>query len=138
MVPLLLQARTWARLPEPAVVESLGLNTFTAGEEENRVAALLGSEGTQKDNAPGEDGTEHGKPEKKAKDQEAQPFVFSQGFPPVPAKLVGKILRQVFVDMAELLRDNIEAERRRGVQGEGSNIWYGGYGRVSGLASITI
>ena len=47
--------------------------------------------------------------------------MFSQGFPPVPVKLVGKILRLEFVDMSELLRDNIEVERRRGVQGEGSS-----------------
>lgn len=38
------------------------------------------------------------------------------GFPPVPAKLVGTILCLEFVDMAELLRDNIEAERHRGMQ----------------------
>ena len=54
----------------------------------------------------------------KPKKQEHQPFVFSQGFPPVPAKLVGKILRLEFVDMAELLRNNIEAEWRRGSQVE--------------------
>lgn len=81
MVPLLLQARTWARLPKPAVVESLGLNTFTAGEEENRVAALLGSKGTQKDNAPGEDGTEHGKPEKKQRTKRPNRLCSAKGFP---------------------------------------------------------
>ena len=57
----------------------------------------------------------------KTKEAEVQPFLFSQGFPPVPAKLVGKILRLEFVDMAELLRDNIKAERRRGSQGESSS-----------------
>ena len=45
-------------------------------------------------------------------------FSFSDSFPPIPAKLVGKILKGDFVDMAEQLRDNIEAERRGG-QGEG-------------------
>ena len=34
---------------------------------------------------------------------------------------MAKIIRLEFVDMAELLRDNIEVERRRGAQGEGSN-----------------
>lgn len=58
---------------------------------------------------------------KKIKEPEAQPFVFSQGFPPVPAKMVSKILRLEYVDMAELLRDNIEAERRALTQGEGSS-----------------
>ena len=39
----------------------------------------------------------------------------------VPAKLVKKIVRGDFVDIAELLRDNMEAERRRaGWEGEPS------------------
>ena len=33
--------------------------------------------------------------------------------PVIPAKLVKRILKGDFVDMAELLKDNIEAERRR-------------------------
>ena len=32
---------------------------------------------------------------------------------PVPTKIVAKIIKGEFVDMAELLRDNIDAERRR-------------------------
>ncbi len=35
--------------------------------------------------------------------------MFSEGLPPVPGELVGKILNGDFIDMAELLRDNIEA-----------------------------
>lgn len=42
----------------------------------------------------------------------AQTFVLSEGLAPVPAKLVAKILRGDFVDMSELLRDNLEADRR--------------------------
>ena len=41
------------------------------------------------------------------------PFTLGKGLPPVPAKLVAKIPKGDFVDMAELLRDNMEAERRR-------------------------
>ena len=41
------------------------------------------------------------------------PFLLSECLPPVPAKLVAKIVKGDYVDMAELLRDNIEAERRR-------------------------
>ena len=37
-------------------------------------------------------------------------FTFGEGLPPVPAKLVVKILNEDFVDMAKLLRNNIEAE----------------------------
>ena len=40
--------------------------------------------------------------------------------PTRPAKLVGKIGRGEFVDMAELLCDNIKAEHRRGSAGESS------------------
>ena len=40
------------------------------------------------------------------------PFLLGEGLPPIPAKLVAKIQKGYFVDMAELLWDNIEAERR--------------------------
>ena len=40
-------------------------------------------------------------------------FSLGEGLPPVPAKLVAKILKGDYIDMAELLRDNMEAERRR-------------------------
>ena len=41
------------------------------------------------------------------------PFIVGEGLPVVPPKLVAKINRGEFVDKAELLRDNIEADRRR-------------------------
>lgn len=40
-------------------------------------------------------------------------FVLSESLPVVPAKLVRRILRAEYIDMAELLKDNMEAERRR-------------------------
>ena len=43
----------------------------------------------------------------------ATPFIMGESLPPILAKLVTKIQKGQFVDMAELLRDNIEAERRR-------------------------
>ena len=53
--------------------------------------------------------------------RESAPFVLGESLPAVPARLVKKILRGDFVDMAELLRDNMEAERRRaGHDGETS------------------
>ena len=55
---------------------------------------------------------EAGEKEPKGK-AEAQPFIPSVCLPPVPSKLVAKIIKGDFVDMAELLRDNIEAERQR-------------------------
>ena len=41
-----------------------------------------------------------------------KPFVLSDGLPPVPHKLAARILRGEFVDMAELLRYNLEMQRR--------------------------
>ena len=41
-----------------------------------------------------------------------KPFILSEGLPPVPSRLVARILRGEFVDMTELLRDNLEAHRR--------------------------
>ena len=46
----------------------------------------------------------------------------SEGLPPVPVKLLGKICKGEFVDMAEMLRDNIEAERHRGSASESSKV----------------
>ena len=44
---------------------------------------------------------------------DSPPFTLGEGLPPIPAKLVGKICKGEFVNIAELLRDNMEAERRR-------------------------
>ena len=49
----------------------------------------------------------------KDKEALAHPFVLNEALPVVPAKLVKKILKGEFIDMCELLKDNIEAERRR-------------------------
>ena len=55
------------------------------------------------------------------------PFTLSEGLPPVPAKLVQKIQRGDFVDMAELLRDNMELERRQpATEGQRNAIWPAG------------
>ena len=42
-----------------------------------------------------------------------QPFIIGEGLPAVSAKFVSKIKRGEYVDIAELLKDNFEAERRR-------------------------
>lgn len=41
-----------------------------------------------------------------------KPFILSEGLPPVPHKSVARILRGEYVDVAELLQDNFEAQRR--------------------------
>lgn len=48
------------------------------------------------------------------------PFILGESLPPIPAKLVAKIQKGDFVDMAELLRDNIEADRRHTRDGNAS------------------
>ena len=53
-------------------------------------------------------------PERK-KAEEARPFILAEALPVVPARIVKRILKGVFVDMAEFLRDNLELERRQAV-----------------------
>ena len=52
----------------------------------------------------------------RAVDEGPKPFVLSESLPPIPAKLVEQIWKGEFVDMSELLRDNLEAQRRGAVQ----------------------
>ena len=42
-----------------------------------------------------------------------QPFLLGEALPVVPEKLVKWILKPVLVDIAELLKDNMEVERTR-------------------------
>ena len=53
---------------------------------------------------------------RKAIEGVAKPFILSEGLPPVPAKIVTRILRGEFIDMVELLRDNLEVQRRGALQ----------------------
>ncbi len=109
------------------MVESLALPVFSSEEgASTRPAESLGKavsagETVLKEQPSGSAQAAKGAGGGQSKDCEYQPYVFNQGFPPVPAKLVRKILQSEFVDMSKLLRDNIEAERRRGMQGESSN-----------------
>lgn len=77
-------------------VEDLGLSSFTAPGEE-RITSEVGTS----------------KPMDKSPGEEESPFILSEALPVVPAKLVRRILRAEYVDMAELLKDNMEAERRK-------------------------
>ncbi len=49
----------------------------------------------------------------KALEEADSPFILSEALPVIPAKLVRRILRPEYIDLAELLKDNIEAERRK-------------------------
>ena len=66
-----------------------------AGAESSRVAGMKTTGG------PGAEG--------KASETENVPFVLNSVLPVVPPRLVKKIVRGDFVDMAELLRNNLEA-----------------------------
>ena len=50
----------------------------------------------------------------------AGPFVLGEGIPPVPAKVVARIWKGEYIDMADLLRDNLEADRRRATAQRGA------------------
>ena len=50
--------------------------------------------------------------DKPAKVEAPLPFILGEALPVVPAKLVKHILRGEYIDMTELLKDNIEVERR--------------------------
>ena len=50
--------------------------------------------------------------------QETPQLVVSESLPVVPGKLVRKILQGEYVEMAELLKDNMEMDRRMAAVGE--------------------
>ena len=52
----------------------------------------------------------------------AKPSILSEGFSPVPAKLVMHVLRGDFIDMVELQWDNLEAQRNGALQDAASSI----------------
>ncbi len=54
--------------------------------------------------------------------EEALPFVLSEALPVVPGKLVQRIQKGEYVEMAELLKDNMEAERRRAAAGDSGRL----------------
>ena len=99
------------REPSPGDVEELALPTFTERStdrgqpEEGSLGGELGAAGS-------------GDPRVAAKAEDLHPYIISEALPKVPGKLVSRILSGEYVDMAELLKDNVEAERRRLLSGE--------------------
>ena len=85
--------------PDPAAVSDLSLPTFTGEAAEGReMAPVVHPEVSGKKAESGE---------------EFAPFVMSESLPVVPSKLVKRIVKGDYVDMAKLLKDNLELERRR-------------------------
>ena len=104
---LLLPGAGLGELPDPAAVEALGLPVFTvdrAKAEDSQTASTGGLQGADVATQPA--GVVAAAGGKKNKPQELQPFVFSEGFPPVPAKLVAKIHRLEYMDMADSIADS--------------------------------
>lgn len=91
---------------DPEAVRGLNLPSFSSGQLRSVNA--------------GEEVAEMPTP-KRGDAGEVSSFVLSEALPVVPAKLVKRIWKGEFVDMAELLKDNMEAERRRtAIEGESS------------------
>ena len=99
----------------PDTVSDLGLNTFDGedGRDEDQDEEVPDAEGPS-----GRRARDPYQPEgREAAPPPTVPFVLSEALPVVPARLVRKIGRGEFVDMSELLKDNMELERRRAACG---------------------
>ena len=92
-------------MPDASVVQQLGLPVADEAPtlREGLEVELPGA---------GQPSTSSGATEAGDPQSSGKPFILSEGLPPVPYKLVAKILKGEFIDMAELLRDNLEAQRR--------------------------
>jgi len=85
---------------DPAQIAGLALPEFVSE------LAKKGKEGDT--TQPGKEGIW----KSEGRDGETGPFILSEALPVVPARLVKKIQKGEYVEMAELLKDNMEVERR--------------------------
>ena len=92
--------------PDEEVIQGLDLPLVDRGEN----PVLNTTESTAGPAAAETSSSQPG--EVKASTTPQQPFLLSNGLTPVPPKLVTKIQKLEFVDMAELLRDNLEMQRQ--------------------------
>ena len=98
-------------MPEAGVIQDMGLQVIGNPG--------ISNEHSRQDGDPQQEvGTPPSANSKETVVTPQQPLVLSEGLAPVPAKLVDKIIRGDFVDMAELLRDNLEVQRRGSGQEE--------------------
>ena len=118
-------------MPDPESVRLLGLTVAGEGDGEGggEGRGEGGSEGARKSLVPIRDTvlTEQ-------KGVVGKPFMLSEGLHPVPHKLVARILRGEFVDMAELLRVYLEAQRRS--SSVPANNSYGGSNAARGRREV--
>ena len=102
-------------MPDPRDIRHLGLPIAADGPTVDAgTAAVQPPPSTEGTGAWGgtNGGTSGGAGEKPVEKPVEKPFILSEGLPPVPHKLASKILWGEYIDMAELLRDNLEAQRR--------------------------
>ena len=89
------------------MLEAMSLPIFTVdggpGEDGNDSDTVSTGAIQGGDNPKQSAGVHAAAPGKKSKCQEAQPFVFNEGFPLVTTTIVAKIYHYEYVDMAELL-----------------------------------
>ena len=105
-VSFITESTMLGNMPDPGKIAGLKLPTFSNSEPNpSSKTATQGTPGTKVTADSG-----------KAGNSDATPSTLGEGLPPVPAKLVGKIRRGEYVDMAELLRDNMELQRRRDIR----------------------
>ena len=88
---------------DPQLVKTLQLPAFSASLEE------AGQKNIVNQDLP--NSTSY--PDKPNEMETSPPFILGEALPVVPAKLVKRILKGEYIHMAELLKDNMEAERRR-------------------------
>ena len=119
--------------PNPEVAESLGLPITASGDgtsaQRAAVAENLGSSSSGGGSSAEQEGAKSGK------ELEHLLFIVSESLPPVPVKLVAKILELEYVDMAELPKDSIKAECRRGKDDSSSGSHKAGHREIPDILS---
>jgi len=97
----------------PETVASLRLPVFSAEEDLGERAPQVEGHRQPASYLPGKRDRERTR-----LSEEVFPFVLSEALPVVPGKLVQRIQKGEYIEMAELLKDNVEAERRRVAAGD--------------------
>ncbi len=104
-------------MPSGGVVESLGIPVIDKGKSPQGEGAVAKKAGTAASTPAVKDpATSESAPTTEKPGATTPPLVLGESLPAVPAKLVAKILKGEYVDMAELLKDNIEVGRRKDLQ----------------------
>ena len=104
-------------MPDVGSVDWLGLGVTGGGDVGDGgegVTATAGGGG-------GSDGAVDAQESSTSKSAAGKPFILSEGLPPIPHNLVSRILQGEYVDMEELLRDNLEVQRCSSSQLTGSS-----------------